>query len=152
MSLKPIKTAILSYGMSGEVFHAPLIHAHLGFELSLVLQRSKKSAEAHYPNCRVVKTFEEVLSDPSIELVVVNTPNHLHLEQAAKSLQAGKHVIVEKPFTVTVQEADELIALARKQNKMLTVFQSRRVDGDFLTLKKVVDSKWVCKINIPPTL
>ncbi|MBP9924750.1 MAG: Gfo/Idh/MocA family oxidoreductase [Cyclobacteriaceae bacterium] len=146
MSLKPIKTAILSYGMSGEVFHAPLIHAHPGFELSVVLQRSKQSAEAHYPNCRVVRTFEEVLSDPSVELVVVNTPNHLHLEQAAKSLQAGKHVIVEKPFTVTVQEANELIDLADKHNKILTVFQSRRLDGDFLTLKKVIDNKWVGKI------
>lgn len=146
MSFKPIKTAILSYGMSGEVFHAPLIQAHAGFELSVVLQRSKQTAKEHYPDCQVVRSFEEVLSNPSVELVVVNTPNHLHKEQAAQALQAGKHVIVEKPFTVTVQEADELIVLARKHDKVLSVFQNRRLDGDFLTLKKVVENNWVGKV------
>ncbi|HRG79555.1 MAG TPA: Gfo/Idh/MocA family oxidoreductase, partial [Cyclobacteriaceae bacterium] len=143
---KPIKTAILSYGMSGEVFHAPLIHAHPGFELTTVVQRSKNTAKDHYPTCNVVRSVDEAIADPAIELIIVNTPNELHFPQTVQALQAGKHVVVEKPFTVTIKEADDLITLAKKLNKTLTVFQSRRWDGDFLTLKKVIDNKWVGRI------
>jgi len=145
-NMQPIKTAILSYGMSGEVFHAPLIHAHPGYELTTVVQRSKNTATVHYPSCKIVRSVDEAIADPAIELVIVNTPNELHFPQTVQALQAGKHVVVEKPFTVTIKEADDLIALAKKLNKTLTVFQSRRWDGDFLTLKKVIENKWVGRI------
>ena len=82
----------------------------------------------------------------AIELVVINTPNDSHHQYATQALEAGKHVIVEKPFTVTTQEADDLIALAKKKNRQLTVFQNRRWDGDFMTVKKVVENQWVGKI------
>lgn len=144
--MKPIRTAILSYGMSGEVFHAPLLHAHPGFELAVVVQRTKDTARQHYPTCRVVRTVEEAIQVPAIELIIVNTPNELHFKQAAQALQAGKHVVVEKPFTVTIKEADELIALAKSVNKVLTVFQNRRWDGDFLTLRHVINNRWVGRI------
>lgn len=144
--MKPIKTALLSYGMSGEVFHAPLLHAHPGFEISTVVQRSKNTANEHCPNCKIVRSVDEALSDPSIELVIVNTPNELHFNQASRAILAGKHVVVEKPFTVTVHEADQLIELAREKNRVLTVFQNRRWDGDFLTLKKVFDNGWVGRV------
>ena len=144
--MTPINTALLSFGMSGEVFHAPLINAHPGFNLTTVLQRSSSRAKDLYPNVKVVRQLDEVINDKSIELIVVNTPNDTHQPYAAKALEAGKHVIVEKPFTVTTAEADSLISLAKKVGKTLTVFQSRRWDGDFITLKRVIDNKLVGKV------
>lgn len=144
--MKPIKTALLSYGMSGEVFHAPLLHAHPGFEITTVVQRTRNTAKEHYTSCNVVRSVDEVFADPSIELVIVNTPNELHFNQASRAILAGKHVVVEKPFTVTVHEADQLIELAKEKNRVLTAFQNRRWDGDFLTLKKVFDNGWVGRV------
>lgn len=144
--IKPIKTALLSYGMSGEVFHAPLLITNPGFDLSSVVQRHANSANQHYPTVNVIRAVDEVIQDPSIELVIVNTPNETHFPFAMKALEAGKHVVVEKPFTVTVSEANELIEFSKKKNKILTAFQNRRWDGDFLTLKKVIDGKMVGKI------
>jgi scyllo-inositol 2-dehydrogenase (NADP+) len=141
-----IKTALISYGMSGEVFHAPFIEAHDGFALSTVLQRKTKTANQRYPNVTVVSDWNAILQDTSIELVVVNTPNDTHAVYAAEALRAGKHVIVEKPFTVTVGEADKLIALAKEKNRILTVFQNRRWDGDYLTLKKIYQSGRLGKV------
>lgn len=146
MEIKPIQTALLSYGMSGEVFHGPLIHANPGFALSMIVQRRSNTANQHYPSCKVVKNVDEAINDPTIELIVINTPNESHFSYTSKALLAGKHVVVEKPFTVTTQEADDLIALAAKQKKTLTVFQNRRWDGDFLTLQKVLANKWVGKV------
>jgi scyllo-inositol 2-dehydrogenase (NADP+) len=142
----PITTAIVAYGMSGEVFHAPLLHAHPGFHLHTVVQRKSDSARYRYPQVKTVRTIDEVFSDPSVELIIVNTPNNTHFEYSRQALLAGKHVIVEKPFTVTVAEADELIALAASQKKILSVFQNRRWDGGFLTVKKILDEKRLGKI------
>jgi scyllo-inositol 2-dehydrogenase (NADP+) len=144
--MTPIKTALLSYGMSGEVFHAPLLHAHPGFEVTTVVQRSKDTAKEHYPTCKVVRSVDEAIGDPSVELIIVNTPNELHFNQASRAILAGKHVVVEKPFTVTVHEANQLIELAKEKNRVLTVFQNRRWDGDFLTLKHVLDNGWVGRV------
>ncbi|MEJ0055214.1 MAG: oxidoreductase [Bacteroidota bacterium] len=146
MKSTPIVTGILSYGMSGEVFHAPLIVAHKGFQLKTVLQRSSNTSQQHYPSANVVRNLEEILNDPSIELVVINTPNETHYDFTSRALEAGKHVIVEKPFTSTVDEAQKLIALAKKKNKIISVFQSRRWDGAFMTLKKVIASGMLGKI------
>ena len=144
--MNPIKTALLSYGMSGEIFHAPLLAVNPGFELTTVLQRNSDKAKQRYPHTKIVRSVDEVINDSAVELVVINTPNVSHHQFATQALEAGKHVIVEKPFTVTTQEADDLIALAKKKNRQLTVFQNRRWDGDFMTVKKVVDNKWVGKI------
>ncbi len=144
--MNPIKTALLSYGMSGEIFHAPLLAVNPGFELTSVLQRSSDKAKQRYPHTKIVRSLDEVINDSSVELVVINTPNDSHHQFAAQAMEAGKHVIVEKPFTVTTQEADDLIALAKKKNRQLTVFQNRRWDGDFVTVKKVLANQWVGKI------
>src|ERR1700753_2194149 len=108
----PIKTALCSFGMSGKTFHAPFLHVNPGFELYAVWEREKNLAAAFYPSIKVFRTLEELLGDPAIELVVVNTPNYTHFDYAKQALQAGKHVIVEKPFTLTEAEGNELIALA----------------------------------------
>ena len=142
----PIVTSILSYGMSGEVFHAPLLSAHPNFRLKSVLQRTSDRVKAHHPGVQVVRSFNEVLNDAEVELVIVNTPNETHFDFTAKALEAGKHVIVEKPFTNTVDDARKLIALAKKTKKTLSVFQSRRWDGAFMTLKEIITSGVLGKI------
>ena len=133
-----INTALCSYGMSGHLFHAPFIEAHPDFNLYAVFERTKNLAEKKYPNIKTFRALDDILKDETIDLVVVNTPNITHYDYTKKALEAGKHVIVEKPFTVTTKEAEELIALAEKQNLKLSVYHNRRWDSDFKTVKKVV--------------
>jgi scyllo-inositol 2-dehydrogenase (NADP+) len=142
----PIKTAILSFGMSGQVFHAPFLHVMDEFELYGVWERSKNIAKEKYPSIKSFRTLEDLLADTQIELVVVNTPNYSHYEYCKKALQAGKHVVVEKPFTVSVKEGKELISLARKQNCLLSVYQNRRYDSDYRTVKKIISEGVLGKI------
>lgn len=137
--MKPIATAIASYGMSGIVFHGPLLEKHKGFDIRKILERHKHDSKGKYPGATLVRDYDEILKDPGIELVIVNTPDYLHFEMTMKALEAGKHVIVEKPFTLKSEESDKIIDLARKNERMVSVFQNRRWDGDFLTVKKVID-------------
>lgn len=137
----PIKTALCSFGMSGLVFHSPFLSINPGFNFYAVWERTKNEAQKKFPNVITYRTLDEMLSDELVELVIVNTPNYTHFEYAQKALQAGKHVIVEKPFTVTVKEAQQLIDLAKKKNKILSVYQNRRYDSDYKTIKKVLDKK-----------
>jgi scyllo-inositol 2-dehydrogenase (NADP+) len=144
--MQKIKTALCSFGMSGWVFHAPFIHLHGGFELYAVFERTKNLAEEKYPGIKTFRSLEAMLADDAIELVIVNTPNYTHFEYAKLALLAGKHVVVEKPFTNNVAEAEELIALAKKQNKKISVYQNRRWDSDFKTVQKVVQEKWLGEV------
>lgn len=136
--MKKIKTALLSYGMSGRVFHAPFLELHDGFELTGSWERSKKLIHADYPQVKSYASLEELLAD-DIDMVVVNTPVETHYEYAKKALLAGKHALVEKAFTTTAAEAEELLAIAKEKNLKLTVYQNRRWDSDFKTVKQVVD-------------
>jgi predicted dehydrogenase len=133
-----IKTALVSFGMSGRVFHAPFIHLNPNFILAGAWERSSKNIQAVYPGVTSYASYDEILSDPSIDLVVVNSPNDTHFAYTKQALLAGKHVVVEKSFTVTVEEAEELAALAVQQQKILTVYQNRRFDADFLTIQKLI--------------
>jgi predicted dehydrogenase len=135
---QPIKTALCSFGMSGWVFHAPFVHAHPGFELTAVWERSKNLSQQSYPQVTVYRTLDEMLADASIELVIVNTPNITHFEYCSKALLAGKHVICEKPFTVTVAEAESLMALAKEHNRIISVYHNRRYDSDYKTIQSVL--------------
>lgn len=141
--MQPIKTALLSFGMSGKVFHAPFLHVHEGFKLCAVWERSKAEAQAIYPGIESYRTLDELLLDPVVELVVVNTPNSTHVEYATKALEAGKHVVVEKPFVIRAEEGAPLIALAVQKGLQLSVFQNRRWDSDFQTVKKVLAEGWL---------
>jgi scyllo-inositol 2-dehydrogenase (NADP+) len=132
--------------MSGLVFHGPLLKSHLGFAVHKIVQRREPTALKHWPSASIVKSADEIFGDSTIELVVVNTPNETHFDFASKALKAGKHVIVEKPFTVTIAEADALIELAARNKRVLTVFQNRRWDGDFLTVQKVLKENGVGRV------
>ena len=137
---RTVKTAILSYGMSGKIFQAPFLNLHPGFEIAGCWERSKKLIQEDYPNVKSYPTLESVLEDPEVELVIVNTPINTHFEYAKKALEAGKHAVVEKAFTVTAAEAQELKDLADEKGLKLSVFQNRRWDSDFKTVKKVIQS------------
>lgn len=135
---KEIRTGIIGFGMSGRYFHAPFIHSHPGFTLASVVERSSQESASVYPYVTVARNHNELISDPTIDLVVIGTPNKFHFPMSRQALEAGKHVVVEKPFTPTTGEADKLMALAEKMNKKIFVYQNRRWDGDFLTIRKVV--------------
>lgn len=138
-----IQTAIIGYGKSAKVFHAPLLKALPDYEVSSVLQRSKIDSKEDFRDAKIVRNLKDLLKDDRIELVIITTPNHLHFEQAFQALNADKHVVIEKPFTVTSGEAEKLIRLAQKKNRIITAYQNRRWDGDFLTLRKLVHEKSV---------
>lgn len=133
-----IKVGLAAYGMSGQVFHAPFISTNPHFELYKIVERSKELSKERYPDATIVRSFEELIKDPAIELIVVNTPDSTHYEYARLALEAGKHVIVEKPFTSTTEEGEELIALAAEKGLMLSVYQNRRWDADFQTIQEII--------------
>ncbi len=142
----PVNAALCSFGMSGVLFHAPFLHVNPGFNLYAVWERTKNLSQQKYPNVKIFRSLEEMLADEQVELVVVNTPSYTHYEFTKKALLAGKHVLVEKPFTSTVAEGKELIELAAKQKKLLTVYQNRRYDSDYKTVKKILSEDWLGKI------
>ncbi len=134
-----IKTGICSYGMSGKLFHAPFINAHPGFELSAIVERHKNDSRERYPAAKLFRSVEELYADKELQLIVVNSPTHLHYEQGKMVLQSGKHLVIEKPFTVTVKEAEELTAIASTNDLFLSVYQNRRYDGDYRAVKDVLE-------------
>ena len=137
--MKPVYIALCSFGMSGTVFHAPFLSRHPGFKLYAVWERSKNLSAEAYPGTLVYRTLEDLLADPDVELVIVNTPSYTHFNYARQALSAGKHVVVEKPFTATAGEARELVDMARQRGLKLSVFQNRRWDSDFKTVKGIVE-------------
>lgn len=144
--MQPINTALLSFGMSGKLFHAPFLEVNEGFNFYAVWERTKNLAQEIYPQVKTYRSLEDLLNDDAIELVIVNTPTVTHFEYAKKCLLSGRHVIVEKPFTATVEEGEALIELAKSQNKLLSVYQNRRYDSDYKAIKKIVDEKWLGEI------
>jgi predicted dehydrogenase len=137
---KPIKTGLLSYGMSGRIFHAPFLATNPGFDFKAVVERHEKKAGLKYPGIISYNNVEELLKDDSIELVVVNTPNNTHYEFALSALQAGKHVLLEKPATVTSRDLKSLFHYSRKLNRLLMIYQNRRYDSGFLLMKEIIES------------
>jgi len=135
-----IGVGLIGFGMAGQVFHAPIITATPGFKLAAIFARSGDRARELYPATRVVRSLDELLSDPAVELIVVATPTPSHFDLAKACLQAGRHVVVDKPFTASSQQAKELIAVAHSANRQLSVYQNRRWDCEFLTAAKLLQS------------
>ena len=141
-----IQVGLVGFGNSARNFHAPLINSLDNFNLKKVVRRSNTPLPEEFDGVELESDLKSLLKDDGIDLIVITTPNHLHFDQARESLSANKHVVVEKPFTVTREEAENLIRLADSQNKKLTVYQNRRWDGDFLTLKDVLEKKLVGEV------
>jgi scyllo-inositol 2-dehydrogenase (NADP+) len=135
-----IGVGLVGYGLSARVFHAPFVARHPRLDLRAIVQRRGDEAERDHPGVNVVRDLDALLADESVDLVIVNTPNRLHAPMAEQALRAGRHVLVEKPFAVSSAEADSLIQTARAVGRVLSVFQNRRFDGDFLTLRQLIES------------
>lgn len=137
---KIIKTGLLSFGLSGKVFHAPFVNQHKGFELTAVVERSKKIIKDVYSNVISYDSIDEILNDDTIDLIIVNTPNNTHYPFALQALKAKKHVLIEKPLAVTVAQAKELHQVAADHDCKILAYQNRRYDSDYLSVKKVLAS------------
>jgi predicted dehydrogenase len=135
-----VRVGLIGFGLAGQAFHAPVIRAVPGMELACIVERRGTRAHEKYPGIRVARSLEELLSDKEIQLCVVATPNDSHFELARACLLAGRDVVVDKPFAPTLAESEELVGLARERGRLITVYQDRRWDGDFLTVKKIVAS------------
>ena len=143
-----IRTGLIGYGLGGMAFHAPLIDAVPELELAAIVTSRPGPVRDRYPDVQVVPDAATLLADPAIELVVVSTPNDTHFALARAALEAGKHVVVDKPFANSVAEAEALIALAGARGSMLSVFHNRRWDSDFLTLRKLLDEGVLGEITL----
>jgi scyllo-inositol 2-dehydrogenase (NADP+) len=141
--MSPIRTAVLGFGTSGRVFHAPLLAANPDFEVAAIVTSDPDraaAAAAEYPGARIVPTAAELLADTAdLDLVVVGTPNTTHAPIAHAAIDRGLHVVLDKPVAVTVAEAEGVVDAARTAGLTLSVFQNRRWDGDFLTLRAAID-------------
>ena len=135
------RVAVVGYGFAGRCFHTYLVDLAEGLELyALASSRPEARADAEQRfGIKTVETFEEILADEAVDLVVLATPNDLHAPQAIRAMEAGKHVVTDKPMCLSLREADAMIAASRERDRLLSVFQNRRWDGDFLTVKQVLD-------------
>jgi len=134
-----INTAVIGFGLAGRVFHAPFVSAVPGLRLDAIVQRRGDEAAKAYPGVRILRSFDEVLKDAAVQLVVVGTPNETHFSLARQALLAGKHVVIDKPFAATSAEAKELGDIAGERGLVLAPFHNRRWDGDFLTVRKLIE-------------
>jgi len=144
---KVISAGLMAYGMSGKLFQGPFLDAHDGFKLHAVVERNQKNAEKDFPGIISYNTTDDLIADTSIELIVINTPNNTHYDYAKQALQAGKDILVEKPFTATSAEAKEIFALAKTLGKKVFVYQSRRWDSDYNAVVKVVKDGKLGKLS-----
>lgn len=134
-----VKAGLCAFGMSGKVFHAPFLKEHPGFFMAAIVERSKEESKEKYQEATIYRSVEEMLQHADIELVIINTPVQTHFEYAKMALEAGKNIIVEKPFTVTVSEAEQLVNLAEEKGLFVSVYQNRRFDRDFLQVHKILN-------------
>lgn len=147
--MKQLHTAFVGYGPGGRVYNAPILSSVPGFSIDMILTASPenvKAAKDDFPKAEIVQDYEKILQNEQISLVVLVLPNHLHYKFAKQALEVKKHVLIEKPFTSHLWEANELIELAHKKNLVLSVNHNRRWDSDFRTVKKLVENGILGKV------
>ncbi|MBD8165824.1 oxidoreductase [Erwinia persicina] len=133
-----IRVGLVGYGFASKTFHAPLIAGTSEMVLSAISSSDAGKVHADWPSVQVVSDPQALFDDPTLQLIVIPTPNDTHFPLARAALMAGKHVVVDKPFTVTLSQARELDALAKAKGLLLSVFHNRRWDSDFLTVKSLL--------------
>lgn len=139
MTPVPLRVGLIGYGYAGKTFHAPLIAGVPGLQLAAVSSRDPSRVHADWPGAEVLADPQALVRRHDLDLVVIASPNDSHFPLARAALAAGRHVVVDKPFTLTLAEARELCALAHARGRLLSVFHNRRWDGDFLTLRALVE-------------
>lgn len=140
MTSNSIQTGLLAYGMSGKIFHAPFLAAHPGFVLRAVTERHHKQAQQDYPELTSYDSVDALLQDSAIELIVVNTPSNTHFDLARQVLEAGKHVLIEKPLATSSAEVKALEEVGQRMNRQVLAYQNRRWDSDFQSVRQVIES------------
>src|SRR5262245_2819967 len=147
---EPIRVGLIGFGFAGEVFHAPLIGATAGMELRSIVTRDagrQGRARSAYPDASVLSDVDRLWSAaPELDLIVIATPNDAHVPLATRALESGLAVVIDKPMAPTSAEGLRLVEDARKRGRMLTVFQNRRWDGDYLTLRRLLDEGWLGEV------
>jgi scyllo-inositol 2-dehydrogenase (NADP+) len=141
-----VQVGLIGFGLAGQAFHAPVIRGVEGMELACILERKGTRAKDKYPDVRVARTLDELLTNEKIQLCVIATTNDSHFELARACLLARRDVVVDKPFAPTLAESEELVRLAAERGRLITVYQDRRWDGDFQTVKKIVQSGRLGKV------
>lgn len=136
-----IKVGIVGFGISAKVFHIPFLAIMPEFEIVSILERTKSESTTLLPNVKIVRNIDELVADPSINLVVITTPNETHLPYAKKALKANKNVVLEKPFAITSEEGLQLVEIANRSGKILSVYQNRRYVSDFRTIRELLQKK-----------
>ena len=134
-----ISTLLVGFGFSATTFHLPFLNYLPQFSVDVVISSKPDVVNAVLPHAEVYSSLEEALKIHDVDLVIITTPNHLHGMQAKIALEHSCHVLVEKPFTLDSEEAEALVALATTQKKQLCVYHNRRFDGDFLTIKQLIN-------------
>ena len=136
---EPIRVGVVGFGLAGRIFHTAVVAAVPGLHLAAIVKPTGDQAKQAYPHIPCYRSLDEMLDDKTIQLIIVATPSHTHYQIAEECLSADRNVVIDKPFTLTSAEAAELIRLARERNLLLSAYQNRRWDGDFLTVKKILD-------------
>ncbi|MBU0935955.1 MAG: oxidoreductase [Spirochaetes bacterium] len=142
-----IKTGVVGYGYAASTFHIPLLCSNSGYNLTAISTSQPAKVRETFAHVNIYAAPDQLFAQTDIELVIIPTPNDSHYPLARQALLAGKHVVLDKPFTLTVAEADELIALAEQQNRILSVFHNRRWDSDFLTLQRLIEDRQLGEIS-----
>jgi len=144
---RTIRVGLVGYGYAGKTFHAPLIQSITGLELTVVGSSKRDAVLADYPGVAVCSNMQDVATHPDVDLLVIAGPNESHYPLASAALHAGKHVVVDKPFTVKVEDARSLVQLAEERTRLLSVFHNRRWDSEVLAAKAILESGLLGEIS-----
>jgi scyllo-inositol 2-dehydrogenase (NADP+) len=142
-----IRVGVAGYGKAAKFFHIPFLRTLEQFELVSILQRSTDEAKNDFPELTIARSIDELVQQQDLDLVVITTSNDTHFDFAKKAMLAGKHVVVDKPFTNTLEEATELIRIAKEEGKILSVYQNRRYASDFITMRKLLAEKLLGEVH-----
>ncbi|MBB5357361.1 scyllo-inositol 2-dehydrogenase (NADP+) [Rhodanobacter sp. ANJX3] len=145
--MQPIRTGLIGYGAAGATFHAPLIAVEPRLQLARIASSRRDAIARAFPEVHIDDSPEALIESAEVDLVVIATPNETHYPLALAALRAGKHVVIDKPFAVTVAQAETLVAESEKRGLRLSVFQNRRWDGDFLTVADLIHRDVLGSIN-----
>lgn len=142
-----IKTAVIGYGFSAKTFHLPFIEASENFQLVSISTSNLEQVKMKWPDITSYQTAQELIQESNAQLVVITAPNDVHFSLAKLCLQNKKHVIIEKPMVTTAHQGEELVSLAKAQGLVLSVYHNRRWDGDFLTIKKLIQNGSIGRVR-----